>query len=252
MSAEHRMRIKEGDEWKTAFQTWYGHFEYQLILFGLSNAPASFQGYINKLLAKKLDIFVILSLDNIFIYIVDPGHAPVNAVWWVLKELRKYSVFSKLKKCRFYKDEVRFLRYVVSAQGVRMEEKRINAVKNWPKPKSICNIQVFLGFANFYRRFFQGFSKIGALLTSMVRMSPTPTMQKLLNLVDEFGGGDHSKNEARKAYVWIKEPSGADYLSFDHVSHAVSNIVNNSAKNVGNYPTPDAKRAFDQLRQAFT
>ena len=65
------MRIKKGDEWKTVFQTRYSHFEYQVMPFGLSNAPASFQGYINKILAKKLDIFVILYLDDIFIYTKD-------------------------------------------------------------------------------------------------------------------------------------------------------------------------------------
>ena len=72
-STHHRMRIKEGDEWKTGFQTRYGHFKYQMMLFGLSNTPASFQGYINKILVEKLDIFVIVYLDDIFIYIEDQG-----------------------------------------------------------------------------------------------------------------------------------------------------------------------------------
>ena len=67
------MRIKEGDEWKTAFRTRYGHFKYQVMSFGLSNASASFQGYINKILAKKLDVFVIVYLDNILIYTKDEG-----------------------------------------------------------------------------------------------------------------------------------------------------------------------------------
>ena len=79
-SAYHRMRIKEGDEWKTAFRTRYGHFEYQVMPFGLSNAPASFQGYINKILAEKLDIFVIVYLDDILIYIEDQGQGHVEAV----------------------------------------------------------------------------------------------------------------------------------------------------------------------------
>ena len=73
-----------------------------------------------------------------------------------------------------------------------------------------------------------------------------------MDLVDEFGGGDHGKNEARKTSALTKRPNGADYLSSNHVSHAVSNIISNSAINVSNYLTPDAKRAFDQLRQAFT
>ena len=246
------MRIKEGDEWKTAFRTWYGHFEYQVMPFGLSNAPASFQGYINKILAEKLDIFVIVYLNDILIYTEDPGQAHVDAVQWVFEELRKNNLFANLKKCRFHKDKICFLRYVISAQRVRMKEERIDIVKNWPKPKSICNIQGFLGFANFYFCFIQGFNRIAAPLTSMLMISPTSTTQKLRNLVDEFDGGDCDRNKARRASTSMKGPTGADYLSSDQVSYTVSNIVSNSAKNVSNYLTPDAKRAFDQLCKAFT
>ena len=79
-SAYHRMRIREGDEWKTAFRTRYGHFKYQVMPFGLSNAPASFQSYINKILAEKLDIFVIVYLDDILIYTEDESQGHVEAV----------------------------------------------------------------------------------------------------------------------------------------------------------------------------
>ena len=98
--------------------------------FGLSNALASFQEYINKILDEKLDVFVIVYLDEILIYTEDAGQAHVNAVWWVFEELRKHGLFANFKKCWFYKDEVRFLGYVVSAQGVWMKDKRIEAVKN--------------------------------------------------------------------------------------------------------------------------
>ena len=74
------MRIHEGDRWKTAFKTWYGHFEYQIISFDLTNALASFQEYINKIFAEKLDIFVIIYLDNIFIYTNDNGDRHVTAI----------------------------------------------------------------------------------------------------------------------------------------------------------------------------
>ena len=129
-NAYHRMRIKEGDEWKTAFRTRYGHFEYQVMPFGLSNAPASFQGYINKILAEKLDIFVIVYLDDILIYTEDQGQGHVEAVRWVLEILRKNGLFANLKKCRFHKDEVRFLGYIVSSQGIRMEDEKIEVVRN--------------------------------------------------------------------------------------------------------------------------
>ena len=147
------MRIKEGDEWKTAFGTRYGHFEYKVMLFGLSNAPASFQGYINNILAKKLDIFVIVYLDDILIYTEDPGWGHVKVVRWVLDVLQRHGLFANLKKCRFHKDKVRFLGYIVSAQRVGMEDDQIEAVKNWPKPTSVRDIQMFIRFANFYWRF---------------------------------------------------------------------------------------------------
>ena len=74
------MRICEGDEWNTAFRTRYGHFKYQVMLFGLSNAPATFQGYVNKILAKKLDFFVIVYLDDILMTIEDPGQPYIEVV----------------------------------------------------------------------------------------------------------------------------------------------------------------------------
>lgn len=117
-SGYHWMRIEEGDEWKMAFQTWYGHFIYQIMSFGLSNAPANFQDYINKILAKKLNIFIIVYLNDIFIYTEDLSQAYINTVWWILEELRKNGLFANLKKYRFHKDKVRFLGYVVSAQSV--------------------------------------------------------------------------------------------------------------------------------------
>ena len=110
------------------------------MLFGLSNAPASFQGYINKILAEKLDIFVIVYLDDILIYTEDPGQGHVEAVRWVLDVLRKHGLFANLKKCRFYNEKIRFLGYIVSAQRVRMEDEQIEAVKNWPEPTSVRDI----------------------------------------------------------------------------------------------------------------
>ncbi len=93
------MKIREGDEWKTTFRTRYGHFKYQVMFFGLSNAPASFQGYINKILAEKLDIYVVVYLDDILIYNKDPGQPHVNVVQWVLEQLQKHGLYANLKKC---------------------------------------------------------------------------------------------------------------------------------------------------------
>ena len=171
-NAYHQMRIGKSDKWKTAFQTQYSYFEYQVISFGLSNAPASFQGYVNKILAEKLDIFIIVYLDNILIYTKNAGQGHMEAVWWILRKLRTYGLFANLKNCHFDQEEVRFLGYVVSSQVIRMKKERIDVVKAWPEPKLVQDIQVLIGFANFYRRFIQDFSKIAAPLTSMLKTSP--------------------------------------------------------------------------------
>ncbi len=146
--------------------------------FGLSNTPASFQGYINKILAEKLDIFVVVYLDDILIYTEDLGQPHVEEVRWVLEQLRKHGLYANLKKCQFHTDGVRFLGFVVLAQGIRMEEERIEAVRDWPEPQSVRDIQVFLSFANFYRRFIRNFSRIAAPLTSVLRTTNESTGDK--------------------------------------------------------------------------
>ena len=83
------------------------------MFFGLSNAPINFQVYINKILAKKLDIFLIVCLDDILIYIKNKSQRHINAIWWVFEKLRKYSLFTNLKKCCFYKNKVHFIKYEV-------------------------------------------------------------------------------------------------------------------------------------------
>ena len=231
-SAYHQMRIKEGDEWKTAFRTRYGHFEYYVMPFGLSNAPASFQGYINKILAKKLDVFVIVYLNDILIYTKDERQGHMEAVRWVLDLLRKNGLFANLKKCWFHQDEVRFLGYVVSAQGVRMEDERIEAVRNWPEPKSVRDIQVFLGFANFYRRFIQGFSKIARLL--------------ILMLITTRSAENSSLSMAEDAEV-----GGVDGGNCEDETVERSPLTSKNLNGATGYLTPGAKRAFTQLRQAF-
>ena len=105
--------------------------------FSLINVLGSFQSYVNKILAEKLNIFVIVYLDNILIYMKDLRKDHVKAVQWVLEVLRKYGLYANLKKYCFHQDEIRFLGFVVSTDGIRMEEKRINAVKKWPEPESV-------------------------------------------------------------------------------------------------------------------
>lgn len=124
------MRIQEGDKSKTVYRIRYGHVKYQIMFFGIFNTLANFHKYINKMLAKKLDIFVILYLNNILIYIKDLGQSHVDVVRWVLEQLQKYVLFVNLKKGQFHEDKIRFISFVILTQCIRIEEERIEAVKS--------------------------------------------------------------------------------------------------------------------------
>ena len=97
--------------------------------FGVFNTSATFQGYVNKILAEKLDIFIIVYIDNILIYIKDLNQLHVEAICWVLNQLRKYFLFTIMKKWRFYQNEVCFLGYVVSFKEISIEVEQIEIVK---------------------------------------------------------------------------------------------------------------------------
>ena len=169
-NAYHRIRIRRGDEWKTAFRTRYGHFEYMVMPFGLTNAPATFQGYINRALSGYLDIFCVVYLDDVLVFSQE-GEDHWGHVKKILDRLRHYSLYINLKKCAFAVTSVEFLGFVVRTDGVMMDPRRVDAIKNWPTPMSFKDVQIFLGFANFYRRFIKGFSVIAGPITELLKGS---------------------------------------------------------------------------------
>ncbi|OQD63305.1 hypothetical protein PENANT_c470G05598, partial [Penicillium antarcticum] len=114
--AYHRIRIKEGDEWKTAFRTRYGHFEYTVMPFGLANTPATFQAYINRALCDLLDQFCVVYLDDILIFSQNEEEH-VEHVREVFRRLRTYRLYAKRSKCRFHTDSVTFLGFVITLEG---------------------------------------------------------------------------------------------------------------------------------------
>jgi len=167
-SAYNLIRIKKGDEYKTAFRTKYGHYEYLVMPFGLKNAPAVFQSFINSVLRPFLDKSVILYLDDILIFSdnLEEHHKTVRAV---LKKLIENNLFAKLSKCEFDKDKVEFLGHIISGSGVATDPKKIKAIVEWPTPKNVKDVQRFIGLCNYYRRFVKNFSAIAKPLHSLTK-----------------------------------------------------------------------------------
>jgi hypothetical protein len=166
--AYHLVRIAEGDEWKTAFRTRYGSFEWRVIPEGLSNAPAAFQRFMNDVFADLLDVYVIIYLDDILVYSNDPSEHAAH-VREVLRRLRKHGMYARVEKCYFSVDTVEYLGYILSPEGLSMDESKVEVIKNWPIPRKVKDIQSFLGFANFYRRFIHQYSDIVIPLTRLTR-----------------------------------------------------------------------------------
>ena len=169
--AYHRIRIKEGDEWKTAFRTRYGHFEYTVMPFGLTNAPAQFQAYMNEALAGLVDVTCIVYLDDILIF-SNSEEEHTGHVREVLERLRKAKLYVKLSKCEWHTDRTEYLGYVVSPEGVSIDPERVKTIQDWPLPASVRDIRVFVGFMNYYRRFIEGFSRIVLPLTTLTKKEP--------------------------------------------------------------------------------
>ena len=166
--AYHRIRIKEGREWMTAFRTRYGHFEYTVMPFGLANAPATFQAYVNRAMSDLLDVCCIVYLDDILIF-SNSEEEHVRHVREVLARLRKFRLFIKASKCEWHTTRVGYLGFVVTPNGIEMEHDRVASIDDWPEPKSVREVLMFVGFANFYRRFIEGYSRITLPLSELTR-----------------------------------------------------------------------------------
>ncbi|XP_063043653.1 uncharacterized protein LOC134437997 [Engraulis encrasicolus] len=165
-NAYHLVRIREGDEWKTAFNTPTGHYEYLVVPFGLTNAPAVFQALVNDVLRDFLNVFVFVYLDDILIF--SPSlEAHRHHVRQVLQRLLENKLFVKAEKCEFHRDTVSFLGFVLSPSRIQMDPLKLKAVKDWPTPTTRRALQQFLGFANFYRRFIRGYSSVAGPLTAL-------------------------------------------------------------------------------------
>jgi hypothetical protein len=166
-SSYHQLRIREEDIKNTTFCTRYGHYEFIVMSFGLTNALAAFMEAMNRMLHEFLDDFVVVFLDDILIY-SKTKEEHERHLRLVLGALRKNQFYGKLKKCVFWLSEVAFLGHVINQQGIAVDPKNVAAVVEWERPSSVSEIRSFLGLAGYYRRFVPNFSSIANPLTRLL------------------------------------------------------------------------------------
>ncbi|KAL1351883.1 hypothetical protein AAHE18_06G126600 [Arachis hypogaea] len=164
----HQIRMKPRDEWKIAFKTKHGLYEWLVMPFGLTNAPSTFMRLINHVLRDFLGKFVVVYFDDILISstCLDDHLSHVSAV---LEVLRTEKLYANLKKCTFCIDRVIFLGFIVSASEIEVDEEKVKAIREWPTPKNASEVRSFHGLVGFYRRFVKKFSTIDAPLTEVIK-----------------------------------------------------------------------------------
>ncbi|XP_069147079.1 uncharacterized protein [Solanum lycopersicum] len=169
-SGYHQLKIRATDVPKTAFRTRYGHYEFVVMSFGLTNAPAAFMSLMNGIFKPYLDLFVIVFIDDILVYSKSKKEHEEH-LRMVLEMLREKKLYAKFSKCEFWLDAVSFLGHVVSKDGVMVDPSKIETVKNWVRPTNVSEIRSFVGLASYYRRFVKGFSSIASQLTNLTKQN---------------------------------------------------------------------------------
>jgi hypothetical protein len=168
MSGYHQIRIRDEDVPKTAFRTPLGHYQFKVLAFGLTNAPATFQSVMNTIFSPLVNRCVVVYLDDILIYSRTPEEHLVH-LRQVLEILRKHKFYAKMKKCTFFQTETLFLGHVVGQDGIKPDPAKVTSVHNWPVPRSVTHVRSFLGLTNYFRRFIQGYAKMARPLHDLTK-----------------------------------------------------------------------------------
>ena len=168
IAAFNKIRIAEGDEWKTAFRTRYGLYEWLVTPFGMANAPSTFQRFINFVLREYLDDFVSAYVDDVLIYTEGSLKKHEEQVKRVLQKLEDAGLQVDIDKCEFCVKRTKYLGFIIDAeQGLSMDPEKVKAILEWEAPTTVKGVRGFLGFANFYRDFIQAFSETVMPLTEL-------------------------------------------------------------------------------------
>jgi hypothetical protein len=167
--AFYSIRMAEGEEWKTAFRTKYGLYEFLVMPMGLTNAPASCQQLINDTLRDLLDITVVAYIDDILIYTKGSLEDHIKDVQAVFERLGTVDFKTAPEKCEFHKKSVKFLGFIIGTDGVKIDPGKIQSIKEWPTPRNVTDVQSFLGLANYNRKFIQDYSKKALPLMALTK-----------------------------------------------------------------------------------
>jgi hypothetical protein len=217
----NNIRIKAGDEWKAAFTTNRGLFEPQVMFFGLTNSPATFQALMNTIFADLVAAGkVAVYLDDILIYSATrEEHRDVTHE--VLRRLQMHDLYLRPEKCEFARDTVEYLGLIIKKGEVAMDPAKVKAITHWPAPRNLRELRGFLGFANFYRRFIKNFAKLARPLNNLTRKDTrwiweVPQRQAFQTLKESF---------SQEPILTIWQPDRPTRLEVDASGYATGGVL---------------------------
>ena len=245
-SGYHQLRIKDVDVHKTAFRMRYGHYEFLVMSFGLTNAPATFMDLMNHVFRPYVDQFIVVFLEDILVYSKDQESHDTH-LRVVLETLRKEQLYAKLSKCEFWMNEASFLGHIVSKEGIRVDPKKIEVVVEYQEMLQKC---VALWMAGYYRRFVKGFSMTAAPMTRLLQKNVKYEWSEKCRI-----SFDKLKAFLTEAPILTQPTCGKEYVIFSDASlnglgcvlmqegKVVVNASRQLKPHVKNYPTHDLELA---------
>ena len=238
--------IKEGDEWKAAFRTNRGLFEPLVMFFGLTNSPATFQTMMNDIFRQEVaEGWVVIYMDDILVFSKSQEEHTVH-VNKILAKLGEHKLSLKPEKCWFDQPQIDFLGLVISQDSIRMEKGKIEAITSWPEPTCKRELQQFLGFINFYRRFVQGFAQMAKPLTKLTGKEEwlwtelqSTAFQGLKDLV------------AREVVLKIPDDDGQFRVEVDASDFAIGGILSQQGKDEQWRPVAFISKALNDAERNY-
>ena len=208
--AYYWVRMKEGEEWKTVFQMRYEHYEYTVMPFRLKNVLTTFQQLINDMVREYLNKFVITYLNDILIY-SDTLKKHWKHVPKVLEKLSEKALYIKKEKSRFEVQEVEFLEYVIWSKQIEKDLKKTQAVRDWPTPRRVKEVQFFLKWVNYYRKFVPNYLRVAESLTHLTQK----TEEFHWNKEQEQAFQDLKNALSKMAHLQISRPTSEKVVETD-------------------------------------
>jgi hypothetical protein len=243
----NNVRIKEGDEWKAAFRTNRGLFEPLVMFFGLTNSPATFQTMMNNLFKELIDEgVVIVYMDDILIF-TETLEEHWKIVRRVLEILRKNNLFLKAEKCEFEKEKIEYLGLIISQGKIEMDPVKVEGVSKWPEPNTVTEVQSFLGFVNFYRRFIQDFADIARPLHNLTRKESPWTWN-----TEQREAFDRLKKQMTSSPILIFPDDDKPYkLEADSSGYATGAVLSQEGKDGKWHPIGFLSKSLSEVERNY-